>query len=338
MKALALPDFLEKSMTAPIIDVRSPKEFSQGHITGATNIPLFDDQQRAEVGTKYKNAGKDAAVLLGLELVGPKMADFVRKSRKAAKNGEILVHCWRGGMRSSSFAWLLNTAGIKADTLQQGYKAYRKTVLDFFEKPLNLIILGGKTGSGKTAMLKKIQESGEQVVDLEGIAHHKGSSYGSINELPQPTSEQFENDLFAALYAMDLSRRIWLEDESKNIGSIYLPNGLWNQMREAKVVFADVPKAERIKRLVQMYTDCDIKLLEEATRRIEKRLGGLEFKNAMQALTDRDFATVADLTLNYYDKAYLYGISKRSPEKVLTIDLLADNPTENAEKILALMT
>jgi tRNA 2-selenouridine synthase len=332
---LPIDNFLEKVKTIPLVDVRSPKEFEQGHIPGAINMPLFDNDERAAVGTKYKQTGKDAAVLLGLEFVGPKMADFVRNSRKIALNGEILVHCWRGGMRSGSFAWLLNTAGLHAETLQHGYKAYRQYVLDFFEKPQNLLILGGKTGSGKTEILEKMQELGEQVIDLEGLAHHKGSSYGAINELPQPTTEQFENNLYEEWQKLDFSGRIWLEDESKNIGSVHIPNGLWNQMRQARVVFANVPKEIRIRRLVQMYTDCDVNLLREATQRIEKRLGGLDFKLAMQALEEKDFARVADLTLNYYDKAYLYGIAQRLPEKVQTIVLSEEDSLANAKTILS---
>jgi tRNA 2-selenouridine synthase len=335
---LPIEAFLDKAENMPVIDVRSPKEFAQGHIPGAVSIPLFDNDERAKVGTKYKHAGKDAAVLLGLELVGPKMADFVKSSKKIAKTGEVLVHCWRGGMRSGSFAWLLNTAGLKADTLQKGYKTYRQTVLDFFEKPLQIMVLGGKTGSGKTEILYELEKLGEQIVDLEAVAHHKGSSYGSINEMPQPTSEQFENNLFAKMRKLDFSRRIWVEDESKSIGTVFVPNGLWHQMRETKVIFADIPKTERIKRLVKMYTDCDIQLLEEATQRIEKRLGGMDFKNAMKALAQKDFETVADIALHYYDKAYLYGLSKRNEKNIFTINFSEDNPAENARQILDFCT
>jgi tRNA 2-selenouridine synthase len=177
VKQLSVEEFLEKAQSLPIVDVRSPGEYDHAHIPGAVSIPLFDNDERALVGTKYKNAGKDSAVLLGLDLVGPKLAGFVKQSKKLnPQHKEVLVHCWRGGMRSGSFAWLLDTAGLTASTLVGGYKAYRNAVLSAFAEPRNLIILGGKTGSGKTDILKELARQGEQIIDLEGLAHHKGST------------------------------------------------------------------------------------------------------------------------------------------------------------------
>jgi len=194
---LSVDDFLKEAAHLPVIDVRSPGEYDHAHIPHAINIPLFDNEERAKVGTRYKQVGKDSAVLLGLELVGPKLADFVKKARRLNLTGqEVLVHCWRGGMRSGSFAWLLNTAGIKARTLEGGYKAYRSQVLAAFAEPARMIY-GGKTGSGKTEILHELAKQGEQVIDLEALANHKGSSYGAIGQEPQPSSEQFENKLFA---------------------------------------------------------------------------------------------------------------------------------------------
>ncbi len=333
---LPVDEFLKKSQTLPIIDVRSPGEFAHAHIPGAVNIPLFDNDERAQVGTRYKQAGKDHAVLMGLEFVGPKLADFVRQSRKLANSngGEVLVHCWRGGMRSGSFVWLLNTAGLTASILAGGYKAYRNLVLDSFAEPQNLIILGGKTGSGKTDTLKELARQGEQIIDLEGLAHHKGSTYGAIGQLPQPATEQFENLLFNEFKPLDSSRRIWLEDESRSIGSCFIPMSLWQQMRLAPVAFVDVPKDKRVTRLVTEYTGIDHILLVEATERIQKRLGGKVTKEALDALVRHDYATVADLTLDYYDKAYLHGLAQREPTSVHTVNVTEDNPQKTAEQLI----
>ena len=227
-KELDILQFLTLAETIPVIDVRSPAEFEKGHIPGAFNIPLFNNEERAIVGTLYKQKGKNEAVLAGLDIVGPKMSSLVSEARKISVNNEVLVHCWRGGMRSGSFCWLLNTVGIKASTLKKGYKAYRNHVLQSFEKPFQIIILGGETGSGKTEILKYIREEGEQVIDLEGIAHHKGSSFGAIGQEPQPRPEQFENDLALQWNKLDPSKRIWLEDESKNIGRVFITDSLWN--------------------------------------------------------------------------------------------------------------
>lgn len=334
--SLSVEDFLNQAQFLPVIDVRSPGEFAHAHLPGAVNIPLFDNEERALVGTKYKQAGKDAAVLLGLDLIGTKMSGFVRQARKLnPTNKEVLVHCWRGGMRSGSFAWLLNTAGIRATTLEGGYKAYRNTVLAAFAEPRNLFILGGKTGSGKTDILKQLAEQGEQIIDLEGLAHHKGSSYGAIGQLPQPATEQFENVLFGTWRNLDTSRRIWLEDESRNVGSCFVPMPLWLQMRAAPVAFVDMPKSVRVERLVREYTGIDHNLLVEATERIRKRLGGKITQDALTALAQNDYATVADLTLDYYDKAYLHGLSQRDQTLVNKIEIVADEPAQTARQLIA---
>ncbi len=335
VKKLSVDDFLAKAQTLPVIDVRSPGEYDHAHIPGAISIPLFDNDERALVGTKYKQAGKDSAVLLGLGLVGPKLADFVKQSRRLnPQQKEVLVHCWRGGMRSGSFAWLLDTAGLTVSTLVGGYKAYRNAVLEAFAQPRQLIILGGKTGSGKTDILHELSRQGEQIIDLEGLAHHKGSSYGAIGQKAQPKSEQFENLLYQDWRQLDPNRRIWLEDESRNVGSCFVPMPLWQQMRATSVAFVDVPKPVRIQRLVQEYTGIDHTLLVEATERIRRRLGGKVTQAALDALAQHDYATVADLTLSYYDKAYLHGLSQRDPATVSQIDVAADDPAQTARQLI----
>ncbi len=335
VKKLSIDDFLAKARTLPVIDVRSPGEYEHAHIPGAVSIPLFDNDERALVGTKYKQAGKDSAVLLGLGFVGPKLADFVKQSRRLnPQQKEVLVHCWRGGMRSGSFAWLLDTAGLTVSTLVGGYKAYRNAVLEAFAQPRQLIILGGKTGSGKTDVLHELARQGEQIIDLEGLAHHKGSSYGAIGQQAQPNNEQFENLLYQDWRQLDPNRRIWLEDESRNVGSCFVPMPLWQQMRAAPVAFVDVPKSVRIQRLVQEYTGIDHTLLVEATERIRRRLGGKATQEALDALAQHDYATVADLTLSYYDKAYLHGLSQRDPITVSQIDIAVDDPAQTAHLLI----
>lgn len=332
---LPVDEFLKKAQTLPVIDVRSPGEYNHAHIPGAVNIPLFNNEERVLVGTKYKNAGKDSAVLLGLDLVGPKLAGFVKGSKRLnPQTKEVLVHCWRGGMRSGSFAWLLQTAGLTPATLEGGYKAYRNTVLSGFAEPRNLIILGGKTGSGKTDILKELTRQGEQIIDLEGLAHHKGSTYGAIGQLPQPATEQFENLVFGEWRTLNPLRRIWVEDESRNVGSCFVPMPLWQQMRAAPVAFVDVPKAVRVQRLVAEYTGIDHNLLVEATARISKRLGGKITKDALDALTHNDYATVANLTLDYYDKAYLHGLSQRDPATINRLEITDNNPAETAQHLI----
>jgi tRNA 2-selenouridine synthase len=333
--SLAIQDFLQASAEIPVIDVRSPGEFLRGHIPGAHNIPLFNNEERALVGTKYKQVGKEEAVLLGLEIVGPKMASFVREAKAISKNGKVLVHCWRGGMRSGSFAWLLNTSGLQAITLKQGYKAYRRHVLKSFASPYTLIVLGGETGSGKTEILASLKERGEQVIDLEALAHHKGSAFGALGQQPQPGVEEFENILYTELRGMDTNRRIWVEDESKSIGRVFIPPDFWQQMKQAMMFRIALPKEARVERLLKEYGCFSTTDLEASVLRIQKRLGGLATRQCQDALKAGDLKTVAEITLTYYDKAYTHH--KEDIASCQRILLDKDNPQEAASLILEQM-
>ncbi|MFN8353550.1 MAG: tRNA 2-selenouridine(34) synthase MnmH [Spirosomataceae bacterium] len=333
-RSLAPLAFLEKGESTPIIDVRSPGEFAHAHIPGAVNIPLFDNNERAQVGTCYKQVGKQAAILLGLELVGPKLADFVRQSQQLAPNNQVLVHCWRGGMRSGSFAWLLSTAGLEVGTLQGGYKAYRGEVLSFFEKPLQLIVLGGKTGSAKTETLQELRKLGEQVIDLEHFACHKGSAFGMLGQTSQPSTEQFENNLYEVLRELDPNRRIWVEDESKAIGTCLIPLSLRQQMVQAPVLVLQVPLKQRIAFLVEHYGRFEHSLLKAALDRIQKRLGGQHHQAAIVALELGDYAQVAEITLRYYDKTYEFSLSQRPSTLQRLVEVPSINTHQNAAMLL----
>lgn len=335
IKPLPIEQFLEKAQTTPIIDVRSPGEFERGHIVGAVNVPLFENHERAEVGTRYKRVGKESAFLLGLDIVGPKLSGFVKKVNKIAPEKEVLVHCWRGGMRSGSFATLLSSAGMKVSILIGGYKKYRNFILEELGKPLNIIVLGGKTGSGKTEILYELEKQGEQILDLEGLANHKGSAFGMLGQAPQPMTEHFENMLYAAFAKLDPARRIWVEDESRNIGCCNIPDALWQQMRKTKLAYIDVDKEIRVKRLVQEYAHFSFDELKAATDRILKRLGGQHHKAAIEALENGDFSFGTDVALNYYDKTYLHGLLRREPSNVTTFIISENNPSATAAQLIA---
>lgn len=332
LRALSITDFLAAGL--PISDVRSPGEFVRGHIPGAVNLPLFSDAERAVVGTLYKQAGRDAAVLEGLRIVGPKLAGMVERAKELAPERRIAVHCWRGGERSGSVAWLLDKAGFaEVLTLRGGYKAFRNHVLEGFNDVPDLRILGGYTGTGKTATLQHLAEFGEQVVDLEALAHHKGSAFGMLGERPQPTQEHFENVLWAALQAVDRSRPLWLEDESRNIGNVMLPLPLFEALRKAPVHFADMPVEERVQRLVQDYGAFAKEDLAAAVQRITKRLGPQHAKAALEALASGDLAAVARITLGYYDKTYAHGLAQRDPATVHRLEASATDLRALAQRL-----
>ena len=326
--------FLLLSQSQAIIDVRSPSEFSQGHIPGAVNIPLFDDEERKHVGTLYKQSGRQPAVIAGLDFAGPKMSGIVKLADKLAPEKDVLVHCWRGGMRSAGIAWILKTAGFNVSLLEGGYKAYRRYIRQKLEEKLSLIVLGGKTGSGKSDILNQLAHLGEQIIDLEKIAHHKGSAFGDLGQDEQPTNEEFENNLFDAVSKLDTKKPVWVEDESRGIGRVGIPDPFYMQMRSSVVVFLDVPESFRVKRLVREYASFDPQLLENAIQRINKRLGGLNTKLSIEALNRKDYETVAGLLLIWYDKAYLKGLSFRDKDKVFKLQVEDEDPVVVAKRVL----
>lgn len=334
IEKLSPEKFLMQMSDAAVIDVRSPAEFASGHIPGSFNIPLFENEERAEIGTIYKNKGKQHAVERGLEIVGPKMAGFVRQARKIAQSRKVLMYCWRGGMRSGSMAWLLETAGIPVTLLQDGYKGFRQYGKNALTFPAQLIVIGGFTGSGKTRVLKAIEQKGEQVLDIEELARHRGSSFGAIGREFQKTNEQFENDLILKWLSFDHNRIIWVEDESRILGSNHIPEEIYARIRESCVYKLEIPKSERVKNLVDDYSVYDPHQLEAAVLRIQSKLGGLATREALNALEEGNFARVASISLDYYDKTYNFGLSKRSPESITSFDFEVFNPDEIAETLI----
>lgn len=338
MTALSLDvkDFLSKSKNELIVDVRAPIEFCKGSLPNAINIPLFEDSERAEIGTLYKQQGKDTAVHRGLEIVSPKMTLFVDQVKALSKNKKVFAYCFRGGMRSNSFAWLMNTSGLEACIMQGGYKAFRNYALDYFEQDRKIILLGGKTGSGKTDILKKLNALSFQTVDLENIAHHKGSAFGSINEQKQNPQQVFEHELFHQLYLLDESQNVILEDESQSIGYNKLPHGLWQQMKLATIIKMEIPFELRVQKLVDDYTTVDIDALKLCVTKISQQLGTLNAKLCLQYLDDGNLSDVARLSLLYYDRAYEFSYkNKKQPIIKLNSDTI--DAETNALKVKAVI-
>jgi len=331
-----IAEFLSMAKNIPVIDVRSPSEYLKGHIPGALNLPLFSDDERVKVGTLYVRSGKGDAYLLGLEIVGPKLKSFAEEVKQLAVNQQLLVHCWRGGMRSNSMAWLFEQIGIKVSTLKGGYKSYRHYVLEWFLIEPTLVVLGGMTGSGKTEILNELQKAGCQVVDLEGIAHHKGSAFGGLGQLHQPTQEQFENNLFSNLQLLDYKYAIWIEDESMAIGKVLLPKALHEFMKQSKIICINRDKETRIARLIDEYAHFSSTELAESIQKIAKRLGGKDTNDSLTALLEEDYKKVAHIALQYYDKSYKNLLKLRSKETLIEFVPKSNLSREIAEEILNL--
>jgi tRNA 2-selenouridine synthase len=317
---LSIQDFMAQRSSHTLVDVRSPLEFRAGHMIGATNIPLLNDEERIAVGTDYKQKGQLEAIRTGFRLVGPRLPAIIDETLRVANAKEILVHCWRGGMRSSNFCQFVSMAGIKSHQLKGGYKEYRTLALETFRKPLKLMLLTGYTGSGKSEVLRTLKAHGEQVLDLEDLASHKGSAFGGLFMPPQPTTEQFQNELFEKILAFDPSKWIWVEDESIAIGKIFLPNDFWLQMNKSVIINMNVSKEIRISRLVAEYGTADQDEFLAVMGKIIKRLGGQHYKAAVENVVHGDMAAAMDILLTYYDKAYQNGIEKRKSKILFSMD------------------
>ena len=370
IQKLTIQDFIQLSQTNPVFDVRSPGEYNHAHIPNAYSLPLFTDEERAAVGTAYKQQSRQAAIKIGLDYFGVKMKKMVEETEEivscfslrgsndkdVSNNAQretrnVLVHCWRGGMRSAGVAWLLDLYGFKVYTLAGGYKAYRKWIREQFEKPHQLSILGGYTGSGKTLVLHQMKEAGFPIVDLEALAHHKGSAFGAMGENAQPTQEMFENLLAESLLDASSSMSaeqtnngqpstsndcIWVEDESQRIGNLKIPDSFWKRMRASNILFLDIPFEERLNYITAEYGKNEKEKLVNAIIRIQKRLGGLEAKTAINFLSEDNYKECFCILLKYYDKWYSKGLYSRDATAGLIrkISGSAVNAKNNADLLM----
>ncbi len=333
---ISIDEFFRLRHQQIIIDVRSEGEYESGHIQGAVNIPLLNNEERVLVGTAYKKQGQQKAIKEGFRLVGPRLLEIITEAERVAESKEVLVHCWRGGMRSNNFSQFVAMARIRSQTLQGGYKAYRQQALLSFQKPLQLAILSGCTGSGKSEVLQALKKQNEQILDLEKLANHKGSAFGALMMPPQPTTEQFQNNLFEEILKLDLSKRIWVEDESITIGKNSLPIDFWKQMQASPLVQMDVSKDIRISRLVNEYGIADRNEFSLAMDKIAKRLGGQHLKAAKESLSTGDMASTIDILLTYYDKYYLGSLDKKKDRIRLKLEWDGMSSSDFASELITL--
>jgi tRNA 2-selenouridine synthase len=333
-ETVCIEKFLQLAEEITVCDVRSPSEFSAGHIPGAVNIPIFSDKERESVGIRYKKEGRVPAIKVGLDLAGPQLSLKLKQAFEIATDNHLLVHCWRGGMRSEAMAWLFSLAGINVDVLEGGYKSYRHYILRKLSEKRKTIILGGLTGSSKTHVLNYLKALGRQVIDLEGLANHKGSAFGALGQIPQPSTEHFANILHSEWDKADPDIPLWLEDESRNIGTVFMPEAFYENMQRSHAVVLMMDINTRMPRLIEEYSKFPKELLIESIRKISKRLGGDNTRDAISAVESDNFARAIEITLFYYDKAYMFGLNRKAREKISYVETDTDNIETNAALVL----
>jgi tRNA 2-selenouridine synthase len=322
IKILEIKEYLELARKAGsiVLDTRSPKEYAQGHLPTAHNLPLLDDEQRHLVGICYKEKGQEAAVELGFELVGPYFSQKIKTAKSIAPQRQVLIYCWRGGLRSNIMAWLLSTAGFDVVLLKGGYKSYRQWTHQIIAETRRYLVITGKTGSGKTELLHTLSASGAAVLDLEGLASHRGSTFGSLGQPEQSTQEQFENLIAETLSCVPNEHSVIVEDESRRIGKVLIPDAMFDQLNVASCIMLEIERPERSKRILTEYGNFENTLLFDRTFALQKRMGPEKCKQALMALHEGNKELWCDILLDYYDKTYQYTFEKTPRKIILTIN------------------
>ena len=292
-----------------IIDVRTPLEFAEDHLPGACNVPILSNEERVEIGTIHKQQGPQQARMRGMELTCARFAAMSREAIAHAAGRPILVYCWRGGLRSLSMAILIESCGHPVVQLSGGYKTFRNQVTSYFEDftpPAPLIVIHGMTGNGKTTFINGLERRTWTTIDLEGLARHRGSAFGSLGLGDQPTQKRFDTMLWDTLRQAPPDKPIVLEGESQRIGQITLPGSFYNVMAASCKVWCNVSADTRVARLTEEYAHQEYREpMAEALERIRKKLGGTHYAELKGMLEQWDIAGVArGLIEQYYDKLY----------------------------------
>lgn len=311
-KALLLPN-------AQFIDTRTPKEYNEDHLPDAINIPILSNEERAVVGTLYKQVSQDTAIEKGIEFFSAKLPLFMKEISKN-KNKTLVIHCWRGGMRSRTVAALLASLNFTVFQLEGGYKAYRTYVrerLDSYIIKPKIILLCGMTGTGKTQLLVEFASS----IDLEGIARHKGSLFGGIGLIPN-NQKNFENVLLQRLDALQKEKYIIVEGEGKRVGNCIIPAFFWKAMKKGIIVEVKRTISQRAIAISKEYFDTQEKILEgiEIIKILKKDMSNKNKEKTIELIEQKEYAKAVTILLKeYYDPLYSHTL------KDVTYDFSVDN-------------
>jgi len=304
-----------------IIDVRSPAEFALDHIPGSINYPVLNNEERAQIGTLYKQVSPFAAKKLGAAIVSRNIAQHLEQSMlDHPREWRPLIYCWRGGERSGAFTHVLNRIGWKAMQLEGGYQGFRRIVIDDLDlaaKQFQFQVICGMTGTGKTRILHELQSLGAQVLDLEGLAIHRGSVLGNEPDSEQPSQKGFETALWNALQSLDPSKPVFIESESKKVGGVHIPDALMETIRNGLCIELRSSLPTRVSWLLHEYHH----FLENTAQFKEKlgllttRYGKVQIAEWFNQIDAGDFnPLVTDLLVKHYDPAYQSSIVRNFPK------------------------
>ncbi|WP_251553747.1 tRNA 2-selenouridine(34) synthase MnmH [Neobacillus muris] len=340
MKELAVEKLFEIDNPV-IIDIRSPIEYKDGAIPGAINVPLFSDAERQEIGTIYKQKGQNAAKWRAMEIVSPKIPEMLDTIKSYQDKGELVIHCWRGGMRSKSVVTFLEFAGIYAWKLIGGYKAYRHYILEEIEGkiPNKAVVLHGMTGVGKTEILKILKRKGYPILDLEEMAGHRGSIFGTIGLGEGHNQKIFDSLLFKGLQEIADADYFLVEAESKRIGKAVQPEKLMDVKFKGVNIYIHTPLEQRVKLLVEEYVlpyqhePWYHEKISLSMERVAKRVKNMEIRGRMEQLVkDHNYQELIPILLeHYYDPRYDYARQDYQGE---FFDVFAEDPEDAAVKIV----
>jgi len=324
-----------------LIDVRSPSEYYKGHMPNSINIPIFNNEERSIIGKKYKISGREIAVREGFKIINNKIDELIKdillikkefcnsSADKFSFNKNIKIYCARGGMRSQAMLWLFEKFKDPCVVLNGGYKTYRNWVLHSFENQLKFMVIGGKTGTRKTKILNKLKSINYQILDFESLANHRGSTFGGLGMIDQPTNEQFENMISEVLDKYDKNKFIFVEAESSNIGKNRIPHDLYNQMKNSKRIEIIRDERIRIEELISTYSIYKKNDLKDSVYKISRRLGPQRTKSAIDAIDNEDWENVCKSVLDYYDRCYEHELKEKNDVKILDMKLSTDNDIIN---------
>ncbi|MCA0989111.1 tRNA 2-selenouridine(34) synthase MnmH [Guptibacillus algicola] len=319
MKTISINELFDREI--PIIDVRTPAEYEQFHIPGAVNMPIFSNEEREIVGTTYKKEGTEAAKELGISLVSPSLPEFYKLAKTISQGKEFVIYCWRGGMRSKSLAVIFEMMGLPCRQLVGGIRSYRQTIIEQLEKyakrEVEFVVLEGLTGTSKTEILHHLKENGYPVIDLEGLAAHRGSVFGRVG-LPERSQKEFEAKLYDRLNEIGETDYYVIESESKRLGNIIVPNFILEGKQKGTRIHVHAPLSYRIQTILNTYhPEQNAQKIVKGIHKIEKRLSEEDRQHIYRALEEENYGTVVEkLLLDYYDPRYTYKATENIGEVI----------------------